>query len=194
MDFREFSNYFSFTLTVPPTKQVYYSGRRRKFGSLSQHHQYTFLKNHICKVLYASHYDEFDFVFEEHKNLCLHVHGFAVVNPEYMHYAVMERFIDDFYQQGQVIGIKPRVYKQISDYQQCLTNPKYWEDYISKHQDNIKFFSPLRQQEKELKDLEHGICKIQPRPPTPPTPPEGYYDEYRFKGKNEENNIFFVEL
>ncbi len=143
---------YSFTLTLYPQKMVYYSGRRRSYGSMNTQAQSKFLNDHMVKIIWHDHFLFIDWVFEEHEPSSLlkglHIHGLAIVKPEYEHLQPVSSLVYAFYSQNQVIGITSlNVIKTLSNIQQTTKDIKYWERYMLKNQDKIKFYSPYRTQE-----------------------------------------------
>lgn len=178
---------FSFTFTIPMEKLVYYAGRRRKYGSLSNKQQHTFLCDLMTKCIWVEHYSYIDYVFEYHANNTLHLHGYAIVKEDYINFNPVYLLRASFYEHNQIVGIKPSVYERLSDIQQTKANKQYWFDYINKHQDEIVFKSHFTQEQEHKKQLDNGV-KIERRE-EPPS--EDYYDKYRFTGGR---NNFILEI
>lgn len=178
---------FSFTFTIPIEKLVYYAGRRRKFGSMSNKQQHVFMCDLMTKVTWIEHYSFIDYVFEKHQNGSLHIHGYAIVKEEYSHLNPVLILRASFYEHNQIVGIKPSVYERLSNIQQTYANSQYWFDYMNKNQDEIIYKSHYNQAIEDRKNLDNGV-KIEHRTPSPP--PE-YYDKYRFTGGK---NNFTVEI
>lgn len=184
--------YFSFTFCIPPPKKVYYAGRRRAYGSMNQQAQYKFLCDLMTKSIYMSHFEEIDYVFEAHQDGRLHIHGYVKVEEAYMNIQPVYLLRDNFYSINNIVNIAPKVYMGISNIQQTYFYIGFWEQYIEKHQQDIIYKSPYRIEKENAAELDvsNNVVRIEHRPITPP--PE-YYDTYRFKGK-ENNNNFIVEF
>lgn len=178
---------YSFTLTIPPEKRVYYCGKRRKYGSLSNKQQWHFLCELMMKCIWQSHFSFIDYVFEQHNDGRLHIHGYGIPHKMYENFGVVERLVDNFYTLNQIVGIKRSVYVRLSKVEQTLVDKSYWLDYINKHQHEIIFRSHYEEELAHKKSLDNGVV-IETRSISPP--PE-YYDKYRFTG---EINKFFVEI
>lgn len=179
---------YSFTLTIPYEKRVYYSGKRRKYGSLTQKQQWYFLCDLMTKSTWITHFDFIDYVFEEHGDGRLHIHGYAIVNHLYQDIGAMERLVDNFYTVNSIVNIKMSVYLSLSNIQRTYKDKQYWFDYMEKNQDNIIFKSHYQTEKDDNEKLDKGVVRIHTRAVSPP--PE-YYDTYRFTG---ETNKFFVEI
>lgn len=141
---------YSFTLTIPGTKKVYYCGKRRRYGTLNQSQQHKFLCELIKKVIKSEHFKYFNYIFEEHendiiteknKNKRLHVHGFMVVNKEFNKILPVEKFVQSFYEQEKIIGLEQNVYDKLSNIQKTYDNINYWINYINKNQNTIIYKS-----------------------------------------------------
>lgn len=141
---------FSFTLTIPASKKVYYSGKRRRYASMNHKAQYTFLNALMLKIIFSAHFDMIDWVFEEHEDGRLHIHGYAIVCEEFKHLAPVEFLVNLFYTHNSIVGItSTEVIKRLSNIQKTQVDIKYWLEYMEKNQDKIKFYSPYRQEEIE---------------------------------------------
>lgn len=203
-------NTYSFTLTIPPKKKVYYAGKRRAYGTMNHQAQSKFLNDHLIKVIWSQHFDFIDWVFEEHEPTSLlkglHIHGLVIVNPEFLNLCPVNKLVYDFYNERQVIGIKSlKVINTLSNVQKTIHDITYWEQYMMKNQDKIKFYSPYRSQELIVKQLENGIVNIQYNYSCLDTHPKEWYDyiqndlgnspkinkDYLFEKKK---NKFIVEL
>lgn len=178
---------FSFTFTIPIEKMVYYAGRRRKYGSLTNKQQHKFLCDLMTKIIWSEHYSMIDYVFERHQNESLHIHGYAIIKEEYANLMPVYILRASFYEHNQIVGIKSSVYERLSDIQQTYANRQIWFDYMAKNQKDIIFKSHYAQAVEDKKNIDGGVV-IETRSTSPP--PE-YYDTYRFTG---ERNKFFVEI
>lgn len=168
------SSAFSFTLTIPPSKKVYYGGKRRAYGSMNQKAQYTFLNNLLLKVIHSSHFEEIDWVFEEHEDRRLHIHGYAIVKPEYVPLSPVSFLVSSFYMTNQIIGITSNeVIKRLSNIQETEKNINFWLRYMEKNQHKIKFYSPLREERIETGKYELPYIKIE----TNPQKPDEWYED-----------------
>lgn len=181
-------NSYSFTFTIPYSKKVYFNGKRRTFGAMTQDYQHKFLCHHMTNIIFSQYYKYIDYIFEEHEDKRLHIHGYAVIEtPDSL--SIIKELVHNFYTLNRAVGIAPSVYPRLSNLQQTITDISHWEAYINKNQDTMKFLSPMRQQEKEVEQLDiKPIVKIEHRPSTPPSE---YYATYAF-GKQKQN--FLVEL
>lgn len=185
-------NSYSFTFTIPPEKKVYYAGRKRTFKTLSQQQQYTLFCDLMTKVIWWDNFSYLDYVFEEHEDKRLHLHGYAIVKPECLNKTPVQSLRHEFYSHAQIIGMAMSNYIMCSDIQQTYCDLSFWLNYIDKHQDKIKFKSKYTQGVEDKKSLDNGVlaakssavCQIETRP-------DNYYDTYRFKGQI---NKFLVEI
>ncbi len=141
---------YSFTLTIPIDKKVYYCGKRRRYGSMMQSQQHKFLCELIKKVINPEHFKYFNYIFEEHendiiteknKNKRLHIHGFMIVNKEFNKILPVNKFVQLFYEQEQIIGLEQNVYDKLSNIQKTYDNINYWINYINKNQNTIIYKS-----------------------------------------------------
>lgn len=196
------SKSYSFTLTIFPEKKVYYAGKKRAYGSLSQQSQAKLINNVLVKSIFHEHFEFVDWIFEEHIDGRLHVHGFTIVKPEYVNQNPTNLLVYNFYTYNQIIQVKSiEKIQQLSNVQETKVNLCFWEQYIEKQQDKIKFLSPYREEQKNIKDLNKGIVIIQQNNPKRPN---DWYDDilnesdtpkdnnptYKFGMKNK----FIVEL
>lgn len=155
---------YSFTLTIPPNKLVYYSGKRRRFGKLTLKQQWGFLCNLMIKCIWISHFKFIDYVFEKHTDERLHIHGYAIPHSMFKDYGVVERMVDNFYTLNQIVGIKPSVYQRLSKIERTFKCEDYWYDYMNKNQDNIIFKSHYTNALEEQKALDNGVViETQPK-------------------------------
>lgn len=157
---------FSFTLTIPTFKKVYYQSNRIAYGKLPQSHQYNFLESHLTKLIRPLNFKFIDWIYEEHNEIDnrLHIHGYAT-GCDIQH---VEELVYDFYNHSRVIGMSISSYKKISDIQESqydTLNP--WLNYIDKHQSEIIYRSKYRQELIDNNNLDFGLEPI-----------------YGFKGKN----------
>lgn len=157
---------FSFTLTIPTFKKIYYQGNSIAYGKLPQAHQYNFLENHLVRLIRPNNFDFIDWIYEEHNDIDnrLHIHGYAK-GCEIEH--VIE-LIHDFYTHGRTIGMSMSSYKKCSNLQQSTYDTlDPWLTYIDKQQDKIIYRSRYRQELIDIGNLDNGLEPI-----------------YGFKGKN----------
>lgn len=148
---------YSFTLTIPANKLVYYSGKRRRYGKLTLKQQWGFLCGLMMKCVWISHYTFIDYVFEKHQDERLHIHGYAIPSKIFENLGVVEKMIDDFYTLNQIVGIKQSVYMRLSDIQQTFKSEDFWYDYMNKNQDNIIFKNHYTSNLEETKKLDDGV-------------------------------------
>lgn len=167
---------YSFTFTIPSFKVVYYNGQKIPYGKLSQENQYKFIEDII--QMNIGKFDEIEWVYEEHEDKRLHVHGYI----QNTHEELVKDFVNNFYTYNSRIGLSFRSYSKLSVYEKTRHSLDSWLRYIQKHQAEIKFLSKRRQDEKDSADLDYSgnAVKIE----------TNYYDTYRFKGKNN----FLVEI
>lgn len=185
---------FSFTFTIPAFKKVYYNGKRRPYGSLSPNQQFHFLEDIMIKCINPLKFVHIDWVYEEHEDKRLHIHGFCICSPNNGYAVNILR--DDFYSFGQRIGIKICSYLKLSDIQQTYYDLNYWVEYCNKNQNNIKYKNKYSQEIELHQALDFGL-ELAPPPTPPPTTSSpklpNWCDEpenlsYGFKGKN------FIEI
>lgn len=187
--------WYSFTLTVPPLKKVYYAGRKRTFSQMLPKQQYIFFEEIICRVIRPNKFRFIDYVYEFHdKNdwKHLHIHGLCKTN----HINNVLEFVHDFYTYNSKIGIKHSQYVKLSNIQKTKLDISFWQTYISKAQDKIIYKSSYTTQLEETAKLDgkHAVF-IETK--------DNYFDlssldsddynsfskTYDFKGRN-----FIVEL
>lgn len=123
---------FSFTFTIPSKKVIWYKGHRMTFGKMKQEQQYDFLENRLQKI--NRFYKDIKWVYEEHQDGRLHIHGFI----KNAYFEEVELFRTDFYKHP--ISITPSVYFRLSNIQETLYNSGYFTEYMQKNQNNIKYF------------------------------------------------------
>lgn len=126
-----FENNYSFTFTIPTFKNVYYKGNRRRFGNMTQEQQFDFLESHLHKI---NSFAEIKWVYEEHEDFRLHIHGYVCNTAK----EPMNEFRHKFY--SYPISMTEKSYLKISDIQRTTNHISYFVDYMSKHQDKIKFY------------------------------------------------------
>lgn len=184
-------NSYAFTFTIPSTKRVYYSGRKRTYGTLLQSQQHKLICDLMTKIIWWDHFEFLDYVFEEHADKRLHIHGYAIVKQNFMDIKPVHLLRDAFYTHGQIIKIAMSNYLRLSDIQQIYTDLSFWLNYINKHQNEILYKSHVAQEQEDIKALDipaeikrRATCLIDTRP-------DDYYDTYRFTGKV---NKFLVEI
>ena len=126
MDFENilYKSNFSFTFTIPSTKNVWYKGHRIPFGKMTQQQQYDFLENRLQKI--NTFYKNIQWVYEEHEDKRLHVHGFI----KSAYFEEVEQFRTEFYKHP--ISITYSVYSRLSNIQETLYNSGYFTDYMQK--------------------------------------------------------------
>lgn len=179
---------YSFTLTIPPQKTIYYSGKRRKYGSLSQRQQWFFLNAHLQKIIRYEALHNIDWVFEEHEDQRLHIHGYIIPKDDKI-YSV-ECFIYDFYTYNQVIGISISSYKKLSCYEKTTYARHYWDAYCQKHQDKIIFKSAYTHEIEHRAHLDNGVIRsLTLRPTNEALEDPNFFKTYRFG-----QNLFKVEF
>lgn len=174
---------YSFTLTIDGKKLVYYSGKRRRYGNMRQDHQAIFLNSLIIKVLRVLYVESYEWVFEEHADKRLHVHGIMtfIDSKQYN----IESFISDFYTHNQIVGYKFSTYSKLSKYERTIVDTKFWLDYMRKHQKNLI----LRQYTQDIefsRAVDDGVireCKFREEYP------DDYWKTYRFG-----QNLFKIEI
>lgn len=189
---------YSFTFTIPANKKVYYASRKRKYGSLTQKQQHKMLCDLMTKIIWWEHFDFLDYVFEEHQDKRLHIHGFAVVKHQYINIHPVYLLRDAFYSHGQIIKIAQSRYLQLSDIQLTKVHLNFWIKYINKHQDEILFRSHFSQSQIDSENLDiraatgnMASCQIETRL-------DDIYTEqnkvYRFKPNKPKNDKFEIEF
>lgn len=159
------SKSFSFTLTIYPEKKVYYAGKRRAYGSMNTQAQHKFLNDLLIKVIWHDHFEYIDWVFEEHtqeqKLKGLHVHGFTIEKPEYVNHSPTILMVNNFYSHSAIAIDSINKIRQLSNIQETRINLNFWLTYIEKNQDKIKFYSPVREQDRQIKNMDAGVVFIQ---------------------------------
>lgn len=190
-----FDEWYSFTLTIPPLKKVYYAGRKREFGKMLPKQQHTFLEEIICRVIRPNKFRFIDYVYEFHdKNSWEHLHIHGLCKTDNINN--VREFVHDFYSYNNKIGIKPSQYIKLSNIQKTLLDISFWNTYISKAQDKIIFKSSYTQQLEEISKLDSKpLILIEERLPSYDSEDLGDYNtsdkSYPFKGKNQK---FIVEI
>lgn len=174
-------NYYSFTITIPSFKKVYYDGKSQPYGKLTQRQQYNLLEDVFLKHLHPLNFEYIDWVYEEHEDKRLHIHGFTKVNEDKIKNSPTNLLLDDFYSDYR-INIKLRSYIKISKIEKTVYDIKFWNTYIQKNQDTIKFRNRYEEEQKLFQNLENGV--ITPPPKLIDTSVDNYYDTYRFRGKS----------
>lgn len=144
---------FSFTFTIPAFKKIWYNGKSQQYGKMTQDKQYNFLENLLQKIISVD--DKILWIYEEHEDSRLHIHGY-IYNT---HFDYMAQIRDKFYSHHS-IGIAVSKYVKISDIQQTSYHPKFFVDYMNKHQDKIKFYQSNIQQIKNCNDLDGKSTKF----------------------------------
>jgi len=138
MDETVFLNDYSFTFTIPAFKNVYYKTNRRPFGNMIQEYQYDFLETHIQNLRQyvggMGVFPEIKWVYEEHDDKRLHVHGYVKQTTR----EAMDSFRHKFY--SYPISITEKSYLKISDIQMTKNTINYFVNYMEKNQDKIKFY------------------------------------------------------
>jgi len=181
---------YSFTFTIPPFKKVYWNSKRRPYANLSPSQQYHFLEDIMMKIINPLKFNYIDWIYEEHEDKRLHLHGFCMCDePNYDEVFVLR---DSFYSINQKIGIKMSSSLKVSDIQQTYSDLNYWLEYINKHQDKIIFKNGYTQQKELTEGLDYGVVKHSFNDCSMNLPnwcdePD---DKYKFKGKNK----YIVEI
>lgn len=187
---------FSFTLTIPSFKKVYYDGCSIAYGLLPQKKQHLFLENLLLKVMRPLKYDFIDYVFEEHEDGRLHIHGYCT-NCQHEDVVLL---VHDFYTYNRIIGMSIKSYKKVSNIQQSsYDNISPWLYYIEKHQDKILYRSRYRQEKIDSCQLDgRPIVFIEKNDRACNTSEFEDYNtfnnSYDFKGKDTKNNKFTIEI
>ncbi len=181
------TSYYSFTFTIPGVKKVYYSGRKRAFGSMNLKAQHTFLNDLMTKIIWNDSFKFIDWVYEKHEDERLHIHGFVCVD-EFLAEAPIRKLQRDFYQHKNIVNMAETSYMRLSHVEKTYKDVKYWKKYIDKHQDEIIYHSPTYVQFMLFQNLDKGV--IIERPPLIDTSADDYYDTYRFGTQNK----FTVEM
>lgn len=149
MDIKIYRANFSFTLTIPSFKNIYYNGRRIQYGKLTQDKQYDFLEDHLQNI---NTFSNIRWVYEEHKEdprKRLHVHGY--IENEY--HECVKDFVDRFYSHHKV-SMSVSSYLKMSDIQKTLVNIDYFKNYMEKHQHEIKYYMKVIEDEKRCDILD----------------------------------------
>lgn len=148
---------FIFTLTIPPFKRINYkSGRKghyypRAFGTMAQIEQRNYLDDAISFIMKSTY--QIKYVFEEHEDKRLHVHGLLFnCSPE-----DASDFMMNFYAYVGINSMKK--YQKISDLKECI-NRDMWLDYINKNQHRM-IKSRYDREQDHFKSLDHGIVNIE---------------------------------
>lgn len=157
---------YSFTLTVPARKKVYYDKRRRVFCQMSLSQQCNFLNNLLLKVIWQEHFNFIDWTFERHEATPddklgrLHIHGFAIVKKSYEYLAPLHLLCNSFYTHNKIIGLSPNVYPRLCDIQQTTDSPEYWYEYIHKHNQDMPYKSPYNSQKFLINSMDNPFALI----------------------------------
>lgn len=132
---------YSFTLTIPSKKKVYYQSKYVIFSKLSHLLQYDFLENHLQHI---NRFTSIKWVYEEHteKDKRLHVHGYVLNTVE----EEIKDFIDRFYKYPIILSYK--TYHRLCDYQKTIIDLDYWKEYCEKNQKNIKYYMRVDENKK----------------------------------------------
>lgn len=186
---------YSFTLTITDTKTVYWKGKRRHYGELSNDDQYQLLEKQMIKI---NKFKDIMWVYETHEPTAkyparLHIHGFV----RNTNYDEMNSFVMDFYDKPIHLAYGGII--KCSNIQKTLVDIDYFIDYIKKEQSTIKYYMSNLQEKKESAALDGKKFKVEIK--TNITPQylnsleehlenRNLGDEYLF-GKNK---TFFVEI
>lgn len=146
MEFQQTKGHYAFTFTIPPFKNVYYKSNKRQYGKMPQNMQYDFLENHIQKC--SSLLKNCQWVYEEHEDKRLHIHGFV----KDTHWAEMEEFRARFYEYP--ISMSYKSYDKMSKLEKTIVNISYWESYIEKNQSKIKYYMRVIEDKKHASNLD----------------------------------------
>lgn len=150
--------WFSFTLTIPPLKKVYFNKRNRTFKDLIPSHQHKFMEDLLVKVIKPLNFSFIDWIYEFHEEGAmkgnLHIHGYC----QCQNISNVEELVKDFYTFNRIIGLSMKSYNKVSNIQQTLVSKKYWLEYIEKNQDKIIFRSRYRQQIMDTCNLDGKPC------------------------------------
>ena len=150
---------FIFTLTIPSFKRINYkSGRKghyypRGFGTMSQIEQRNYLDDALSFIQKSTY--QIKYVFEEHEDKRLHVHG-LLMNTTF--YEACD-FMANFYAYVGINSMKK--YQKISDLKECI-NRDMWIDYMNKNQHRM-IKSRYDREQDHFKSLDYGIVNIEPR-------------------------------
>jgi len=153
---------YSFTFTVPSFKKVFYKGKYHAYGSLPQCHQYALLENVLQD---SSNFNCIKWVYEEHADKRLHIHGFINIAFEEQ----VDLFRDFFYRDYR-IKISRKSYLKISDVQETYKDIQFFIDYMNKYQGEIVYFQSIDEHKKLYKSLDglKHIVKIEYNVDLPP--------------------------
>lgn len=143
---------FSFTLTVPRMKKVWYEGKFHNYALLSLRDQHNFLENRLQKIVYSDW--NIIYVYEQHEitekdnSGRLHIHG--MIYDTY--FDLVQQFILKFYEFP--INCAPKTALKISNVQKTYKDVKYFLNYMNKNQDKICFYMGAYQQQKDCDALD----------------------------------------
>lgn len=190
MDTEIYRANFSFTLTIPSFKNIYFKGRRIQYGRLTQEAQYDFLEDHLQNI---NTFSNIKWVYEEHNDdpkHRLHIHGY--IENEY-HESVKD-FVDRFYSHHKV-SMSVKSYLKMSNIQQTLVNIDYFKEYMKKHQDEIRFYMRVIEDDKRCDVLDEKFkvkieCGLNLNSVLKSLDEDNLADEYRF-GKQKK---FILEI
>lgn len=186
---------FSFTFTIPSFKNVYYKGNNIPYGKLTNCQQYDFLE----KILHKHNkFDNIKWIYENHgeNDNRLHIHGFIKDAFEDMVY----QFRNDFY--SHPIKVAYKSFVKFSDIQKTKLDICFFEKYMEKNQDKIKYFMGEDEDKKKSDELDGKVNKpvfIEVNNTSPQyinslsehLESENLGDEYRFGKKDKK---FIVEI
>lgn len=144
---------YSFTFTIPSFKNVKYKSSNSAYGKLSQEQQYDLLEPHIQNIA-SNKFDNIKWIYEEHKESDnrLHIHGFI----ENTNYEMVEQLRNDFYSSYK-INCSYKSYIKFSNIQRTIYDIKFFQIYMSKNQNNIKFFMKVIEDQKHSEALDQGV-------------------------------------
>lgn len=144
---------YSFTFTIPSTKNVYWQKVYRPYGKMPQFMQYDFLENHLQRI---NKFHEIYWVYEEHleTDLRLHIHGWIIDTNE----EEVKDFIDRFYKYPVMICYN--TYYRISNYQKTIFTIDYFKEYCAKYQNKIKYYMSVIEDKKHSANLDGKKFKL----------------------------------
>lgn len=123
---------YSVTITIPSVKKVWYKGQYHYYGKLTQESQYDMLEKILQKY---NTFPQIKWVYETHEDQRLHAHMWILNEYE----EIVKDFRHKIYS-DHAINIRPGSYLKISDIQRTLVSINYFNEYMQKHQANIKYF------------------------------------------------------
>jgi len=143
---------FSFTYTIPDVKYIYFK-ERIQYGKLTNEQQYDFLENQLQKI---NKFKDIRWVYEQNTlhNTNLHIHGYVIGTT----HEEMENFRHLFY--SHPITITPKSYFKLSDIQKTTHEIEYFIRYCAKHQDTIKYYMRVLEDQKLFNSLDSKSFNI----------------------------------